>query len=967
MKILIWTIITSFALMLLLLISLPSLASTQLAKSFLLSKVNAHFPGKLELNQLHLSWLGPQKIDQLQLSDPNGQTIVVAEQVTSDNSLITFIFTRQPGNLTVTNLNATLTESSLQSTFGADCPIPCRLFAGLQAPLMIKNVNGHLSWNEELNINVTGSTLQDNSEGQFKIVTTYNLDQAIPKELNVEIQNFPVALIDLLLSMKEASLSGLMKQFVGEKLNIHIAQKASEQATVLEVQAHSEKIKLEGLVNNDQIAFSLDSERFVLPRAEFRRGAQQEFVLQQPVRARWLPTLLEGTRLPLKDDRWVDIIIQECLCDAHFQAIQLSAEALQEPFHLTLKGTLEHLKYFNMAEPLQVSFQPNDDALVGTLGLANLTLQPTRLPLNMEGLLESDVEGTLRIDSWVDPQHTLQLRNIEIPFSIDGSENTLKAHFAATSLTGKVQGELSVNQWHNGKQIDFPNAFLALNSQLTQFPVAYLSRWLPSADLDSIFGKTFDLSLNFDGRFLNKQPIGTGGLNFAASDLKGTIHLDFNQWISISDSKPTTLGGKLTPEAFQFVRSLFKKDDHLHLIEPSYFSAQISAFKYDPLSKMPLLLEGDLKVDQVHLENEHRKQISLENLALSFSSPNISQKIFFQLAGTESNTKTPFSVSGNMENALTPKGKLNLRESTLELKAHSKLLPIGFLCQIACVDADTRSKIEALFGHTLEADLQIKLKKMNGSVVANVQGENGWLALDGTVQNGMLTLNKPFEMQVKVTPQLGESLLLDVMPLLAGALQSNQPIKIAIQPDGFILPVHPFELTGVQISSGSIELGQMLFSPDSQLATMLALLKPNYRETLPVWFTPLYFSLAKGKITVQRMDLLVLQRFPMAVWGKVNVVKDKVDMRIGLTGAALTAAFTTQSFGSREIVLQLPLTGTLKEAKIDPVKATARISSLVAQSQGGTPGLILGTILGIAGGSLKEDPVPEPTTQPLPW
>ena len=89
-------------------------------------------------------------------------------------------------------------------------------------------------------------------------------------------------------------------------------------------------------------------------------------------------------------------------------------------------------------------------------------------------------------------------------------------------------------------------------------------------------------------------------------------------------------------------------------------------------------------------------------------------------------------------------------------------------------------------------------------------------------------------------------------------------------------------------------------------------------------------------------------------------------MVVGLSGSAISKAFNVPKI-SNAYFLQLPLKGKLSNPSIDKTRAIARISSLVAQSQGGAEGLVLGTVLDIASGGLAESGIPSPTTNPLPW
>jgi hypothetical protein len=121
-----------------------------------------------------------------------------------------------------------------------------------------------------------------------------------------------------------------------------------------------------------------------------------------------------------------------------------------------------------------------------------------------------------------------------------------------------------------------------------------------------------------------------------------------------------------------------------------------------------------------------------------------------------------------------------------------------------------------------------------------------------------------------------------------------------------------------------------------------------------------------GVIHCERLDMLVADLYPIATWGKVDLVKDKVSMAIGLTGQALQQAFEIRNLES-DYMLQIPVKGPTGNVQIDKSKATTRISTLVAQTQGGLKGKIFGTVLQIAAGDGNDPRPPPPTTTPFPW
>jgi len=118
------------------------------------------------------------------------------------------------------------------------------------------------------------------------------------------------------------------------------------------------------------------------------------------------------------------------------------------------------------------------------------------------------------------------------------------------------------------------------------------------------------------------------------------------------------------------------------------------------------------------------------------------------------------------------------------------------------------------------------------------------------------------------------------------------------------------------------------------------MLNPPHAKLISFWFTPLYFSYDKGSLGISRFDLLVMDLYPLATWGTVNFLNDRMDMTIGLTGEAIEKAFKIPVV-EPNYMLQLPLRGSIARAKIDKTKLTARLAALFASVAAGPEGLLL--------------------------
>lgn len=232
-------------------------------------------------------------------------------------------------------------------------------------------------------------------------------------------------------------------------------------------------------------------------------------------------------------------------------------------------------------------------------------------------------------------------------------------------------------------------------------------------------------------------------------------------------------------------------------------------------------------------------------------------------------------------------------------------------------------------------------------------------------QNEFLTLNAPLEIEINIA-ELKRSPLGERISLLKHVESAESSIKIQIDPKDFRMPISHWNLEELSIGKATIHLGKMQLSSEGQLGTMVALLHPSHTGPIPIWFTPLYLHVKQGKVYIERVDLLVLNSYPLAVWGTVDIPKDQVDMHIGITGTALRRSTGIVNLGANDMI-QIPFTGSLNKPSIDKGKAAAKIGSLVVEKHGSDQAALIGTVLGIAGGNLTEEKPPLPTTNPLPW
>jgi hypothetical protein len=283
------------------------------------------------------------------------------------------------------------------------------------------------------------------------------------------------------------------------------------------------------------------------------------------------------------------------------------------------------------------------------------------------------------------------------------------------------------------------------------------------------------------------------------------------------------------------------------------------------------------------------------------------------------------------------------------------------------LDSSFRNKIEALIGTSFNLEAKVYLQNNDGTISLNITGSHSRINADAQLHEGILTLVKPLEAKLTVTPELGQEVLQELIPLLSGVISAENEVALTLHPAGFSYRLKSQDIRSLEIGLMTINLNKITFSNKGQLGHIMSLLKTHPAETIPVWFTPIYLDMHNSKIQIQRFDMLVMNKYPLATWGTVDFLKDRIDVIIGVKGKSLEN-FVKVSSLKDNYMLQLPFKGKIGRASLDKTKLAVQIAALVSTSNGTSQGTGFGALMGLASGTLlKDSPPPEPTTQPLPW
>lgn len=613
-----------------------------------------------------------------------------------------------------------------------------------------------------------------------------------------------------------------------------------------------------------------------------------------------------------------------------------------------------------------------------------MTIAPVTTSFTKEGLQNLSISGHFQMNSLsINVKgETFAVEELVIPWEIDGEENKIKISFSGKTRLetsdnpkeGTFRGKVTAKNWGNN---DRPLQ-TKIETTLVDFPSELLALATDHPELGTLLGPT--ISAEIEGVMPIQDGVGQVELSLHSERLYLEASVDIKDRIVLADpNKPVKIEVEITPERYKSIIALVAPESQQSkLVLEGVAKALVAIDTLDiPLNNQKeggiiywkSGLRGRVNIDELSFVDKKTKvNPMLNSLNATFNSQNIQELVQITLNALVKGDKGvngQLSSEVTIENLFQDDGQLNTETLSLNANLKANDFHVNLMSRLLSPYPTMPEKLEAILGDPVSGQVDIKLRRMNGSVKAAFAGTNGRFNLQGDIFNGVLTLLEPFTVEVMATPLLGKNVLSEIAPFLEGLNSADERIKIYIDSNGFRFPLKNFNLTQLTIPKAKIETGKMQLSSEGNMRTIVGLLGKDKHDTLNAWLTPIYFSLQNGLLKLERVDMLLNHSFPLAAWGTVDFNKDKVNMVIGIRGMALSNAFNIPDL-SPNYMLQLPLKGSTSSPGIDKRKATARISALVAQTQG-PQGLLVGTVLEVASGSLTEDSVPAPTTSPLPW
>ncbi len=668
------------------------------------------------------------------------------------------------------------------------------------------------------------------------------------------------------------------------------------------------------------------------------------------------------------------------------ESIEMPSGKLQLKNAITqiqVDGQLHAGHVFELTQPAQIQYTLSPSAFQSLNHLLQknwplvqedipftLKIQPTEFDLNDFSFPNLYVQGLLKAKKIVlkDTSGDLPvLEDIVISWVIDFPRNNIYSNLKGLAYAQKdakpSQISTRLQFWLTPGHYDPFHTHSEIQMNFAGMPTSLLNILLGSEDLSPIVGPIIDWDFKaFFDPTLEKLGYVDLNLDSAHFHVNGRFKLD-NKIALYEFHKLPAFRLTITPQSYQYLKKIFNIQDERNLAAPVTLTGTFSNVDF-PIKESWMnqgILDFELSTTDIQWQNISTPAWKVE---ARISTENLSHHLNFF---AQTHSKPPLTLEGNLTHIFDNKGHLsNWKEMGLNAKLNSQQLTPEFAQSLFPLNSTQKQKLQALFGHTFDIQAYFQLQNLTGPIQASARGAQGYIQLEGQLNKGILTLDKPLEGSVEMTPLFSETFLAPNVPLLNTAIGAENPITFTIEPSHFFCPLIPFQLEKIRIEKGNLTLGKIRFRNEGELNAILNLIHPLKDPYFTIWFTPIYFELERGVLSLKRMDMLIAKTYPLANWGIINLMTHQANFVLGIPGQTLQYAFGIQGL-DENYILQIALHSANGKVEVDKKKAMTRISSLVAQTHAGKKSQLLGNILDKALSEKGGESYPPSTTQPLPW
>nr|NGX53836.1 hypothetical protein [Chlamydiota bacterium] len=574
--------------------------------------------------------------------------------------------------------------------------------------------------------------------------------------------------------------------------------------------------------------------------------------------------------------------------------------------------------------------------------------------------------------------------------NLDGAKDLIRGKASlSTSITPleetrSLEASFEVKNFIHDNTLDFGNSTINAKGDFADFPVILLNPFLgEKVNLTPFFGPS--MNLHFDGAYTpTEEHHFTIYLTAQATGFNAAISLVLNDTLVVQENKSATIHWEMTPVRYLALMQLLYPEQEVGFVLMQTAPVDLKITQLTCPTTSPFTLNqflcktgfiGDLRFGTLLFKNYITNEtLTINNMEASIQGEEFSKAIALKWGGDifspniKSHEASGFTFDGEMFNFWTSEGKFNRSGLTIKGDLNLNMIPVSEITGVMPMEEKSRKTVRAVLGPLVNARIVGEIRELTGPLTIDIKSTNLKALFPAELKDGYLILRKTVEAELTLTEEVNEALLKDINPLLITGAWSDHPIRFYIDAEGFAVPIHNFALKDVQIDRAIVDFGKLRVRNGGDIAELMKFLKAKHvspEGVMEAWFTPIFISLKDGTARYKRFDALLAGNVHIAMWGRIDLIKDKVKMTLGISPATLQKRLKIPGL-AKEDMFQIKVRGSSSDLELDWSSAYTRIGIIITRTAGGL-GRLIGGLLEQIVAALGEEPTPPLTTRPLPW
>ena len=351
------------------------------------------------------------------------------------------------------------------------------------------------------------------------------------------------------------------------------------------------------------------------------------------------------------------------------------------------------------------------------------------------------------------------------------------------------------------------------------------------------------------------------------------------------------------------------------------------------------------------------QQFDLEMSKKTLGNSPLSFKFEGHLGSLPNSQKGYLKGEGKLENFLSSQGALDLNNTTSHIHTNIKNLPSIY------IDAFSLNSPSAFLGNLVNATLDANIQNNQGYFNLNLDSSACQTTINANIENGLLSFSKPLQATFVVTPELNR--ILEKSANLS-VVSVKTPFLLRIQNAGLTFPLKNLKIQEISFPKGELDLGKIVCKNTGNTSALNQLFQNSKTGNTSFWFAPIHFKMNRGKMFLDRTEVLYNHAYQVCLWGGIDFAKRHVNMTLGLTGQALSSALGISNI-KPSYILKVPIKGFFGHVNIDTGSAAGKIALLLARKQVAPKKGVWGQVFGAIGDLTDDQSNIHPPKTPFPW